>query len=134
MLRATNLSSTSVVLTWETPPSEDLNGRVIGYFINVTKLRSGERLELFSNSTILTVYNLHPYTMYTYIFAAVTNAGHGPFSNALQIETLEAGKWQNLHIRIEFRQYNVGFLLIFITFVSSPIKSSSKSDINCHKC
>jgi len=92
MLRATNLSSTSVVLTWETPPSEDLNGRVIGYFINVTKLRSGERLELFSNSTMLTVYNLQPYTMYTYISAAVTNAGHGPFSNALQIETLEAGK------------------------------------------
>ena len=92
MLRATNLSSTSVVLTWETPPSEDLNGRVIGYFINMTKLRSGERLELFSNSTMLTVYNLQPYTVYTCVSAAITSAGHGPFSDAIQIQTIEAGK------------------------------------------
>ena len=92
MLRAVTVSSTSAVLTWETPPPEDLNGRVIGYSINVTKLLSGERQELFSNSTMLTVYNLQPYTVYTCISAAVTNAGHGPFSNVLQIETLEAGK------------------------------------------
>ena len=92
MLRAVTVSSTSVVLTWETPPPEDLNGRVIGYSINVTKLLSGERQELFSNSTMLTVYNLHPYTVYTCISAAVTNVGNGPFSNVLQIETLEAGK------------------------------------------
>ena len=92
MLRAVTVSSTSVVLTWETPPPEDLNGRVIGYSINVTKLLSGERQELFSNSTMLTVYNLQPYTVYTCISAAVTNVGHGPFSNVLQIETLEAGK------------------------------------------
>ena len=93
MFRAINVSSTSVVLMWETPPPEDLNGRVIGYSINVTKLLSGERQELFSNSTMLTVYNLQPYTVYTCISAAVTNVGHGPFSNVLQIETLEAGKW-----------------------------------------
>ena len=92
MLRATNVSSTSVVLTWETPPPEDLNEHVIGYAINMTKLRSRERLQVFSNSTMLTVYNLKPYGMYTCISAAVTNVGHGPFSNALQIETLEAGK------------------------------------------
>ena len=92
MLRAVTVSSTSVVLTWETPPPEDLNGRVIGYSINVTKLLSGERQELFSNSTMLTVYNLQPYTVYTCISAAVTNVGNGPFSNVLQIETLEAGK------------------------------------------
>ena len=92
MLRAVTVSSTFVVLTWETPPPENLNGRVIGYSINVTKLLSGERQELFSNSTMLTVYNLQPYTVYTCISAAVTNAGHGPFSNVLQVETLEAGK------------------------------------------
>ena len=92
MFRAINVSSTSVVLMWEIPPPEDLNGPVIGYSINVANLLSGERQELFSNSTMLTVYNLQPYTVYTCISAAVTNAGHGPFSNILQVETLEAGE------------------------------------------
>ena len=92
MLRTTNISSTSAVFTWEPPPPEDLNGHVIGYSINMTILQTGERLELFSNSTTLTVYDLQPYTVYTCVSAAVTNAGHGPFSDAIQIETLEAGK------------------------------------------
>ena len=91
MFRAVTVSSTSAVLTWEAPPPEDLNGHLIGYFINMTKLRTEERLELFSNSTSLTVYNLQPHTVYTCISAAVTNAGHGPFSNSIQIVTLEAG-------------------------------------------
>ena len=92
MLRAITVSSTSVVLIWEAPPLEDLNGHVIGYSISVTKLQTGERQELFSNSTMLTVYHLQPYTVYACMSAAVTNVGHGPFSNALQIETHEAGK------------------------------------------
>ena len=92
ILRATNVSSTFVVLTLEAPPPEDLNGFVIGYFINMTVLQTGERLQVFANSTMPTVYNLQPYTMYTCVSAAVTNAGHGPFSDAIQIQTLEAGK------------------------------------------
>ena len=92
MLRATNVSSTSVVLTLEAPPPEDLNGFVIGYFINMTVLQTGERLQVFSNSTMPTVYNLQTYTVYTCVSAAVTNAGHGPFSDAIQFQTLEAGK------------------------------------------
>ena len=92
MLRAITVSSTSVVLIWEAPPLEALNGLLIGYSINITKLQTGERQELFSNSTMLNVYDLQPYTIYTCMSAAVTNVGHGPFSNALQVETLEAGK------------------------------------------
>ena len=91
MLRAVTVSSTSAVLTWEAPPPEDLNGHLIGYSINLTKIRTEGRLQLFSNSTSLTVYNLQPYTVYTCISAAVTNAGRGPFSNSIQIVTLEAG-------------------------------------------
>ena len=58
----------------------------------MTALQTGERLEVFSNSTMLTVYNLQPYTVYTCVSAAVTNAGRGSFSDAIQIQTLEAGK------------------------------------------
>ena len=93
MLRVATASPTSTVLRWEAPPAEDLNGLLIGYSINITKLQTGERLELFSNSTTLTVYHLQPYTVYTCVAAAVTIAGHGPFSDAVQIQTLEAGKW-----------------------------------------
>ena len=92
MLRATDVSSTSVVLTWEAPPPGDLNGHVIGYSINMITLQTRERLALFSNSTTLTVYNLQPYTVYICVSAAVTSAGRGPFSDAIQIQTLEAGK------------------------------------------
>ena len=92
MLRAITVSSTSVVLIWEAPPLEDLNGHVEGYSISVRKLQTGESQELFSNSTMLTVYDLQPYTVYACMSAAVTDVGHGPFSNALQVETLEAGK------------------------------------------
>ena len=91
MLRAVTVSSTSAVLTWEAPPPEDLNGHLIGYSINLTKIRTEGQLQLFSNSTSLTVYNLQPYTVYTCISAAVTNAGRGPFSNSIQVVTLEAG-------------------------------------------
>ena len=97
MLRAVTVSSTSAVLTWEAPPPEELNGHLIGYSINMTKIRTDERLELFSNSTSLTVYNLQPYTVYTCISAAVTSPGRGPFSNSIQIVTLEDGMYYNLY-------------------------------------
>ena len=90
MLRAVTVSSTSAVLSWEAPPPEDLNGIIVGY--NVT-LQSGERMELFSNSTTLTVRSLRPYTLYICVSAALTNAGLGPFSDSIQFETLEARKY-----------------------------------------
>jgi len=87
------VSSTSAVLSWDVPPPEDHNGIVLGYAINVTKLQSRETVELFSNSTMLTVHNLKPHTLYGCVSAAVNNAGFGPASVALQFETLEAGTY-----------------------------------------
>ena len=92
MFRAITVSSTSAVLSLDALPPEDRNGIVAGYALNVTKLQSGERMELFSNSTTLTVDSLQPHTLYICVLAAVTNAGLGPVSNGIQLETLEAGK------------------------------------------
>ena len=92
MLRAVTVYVNSAVLSWEAPPPEDRNGIVVGYAINVTKVQSGERMELFSNSTTLTVHNLQPYTLYLCVSAAVTNAGRGPVSDTVQFQTLEACK------------------------------------------
>jgi len=92
MFRAITVSSTSAVLSWDALPPEDRNGIVVRYAINMTKLQSGETMELFSNSTTLTVHNLQPYTLYVCITAAVTSAGRGPISDAIQLQTLEARK------------------------------------------
>ena len=89
MLRTTNISSTSAVFTWEAPLSGDLNGHLIGYSINLTILQTGEMLEVFSNSTTLTVYDLQPYTVYTCVSAAVTNAGHAHLVMQLRLKLLK---------------------------------------------
>jgi len=94
MFRVINLTATSAVFTWDAPPLEDRNGIIIGYSINVTKLQTGERQELFSNSTMITVYSLQPYTVYFCISTALTSAGHGPFSDATHFETFEARKYR----------------------------------------
>jgi len=78
MFRVINLTAISAVFTWNAPPLEDCNGIMIGYSINVTKLQAGERQELFSNSTMITVYSLQPYMVYFCISTALTSAGHGP--------------------------------------------------------
>ena len=92
MFRVLNLTATSAVFTWDAPPLEDRNGIIIGYSINVTKLQTGERQELFSNSTMITVYSLQPYTVYICISTAITSVGHGPFSDATRFQTSEASK------------------------------------------
>ena len=94
MFRVINLTATSAVFTWDAPPLEDHNGVIIGYSINVTKLQTGERQELFSSSTMITVYSLQPYTVYFCISTALTSAGHGPFSDATHFETIEARKYR----------------------------------------
>ena len=90
MFRVSNLTSTSAAFTWDAPALEDHNGIIIGYSVNVAVLQTGERQELFSNSTTITVYSLEPYTVYICVSAAYTSVGRGPFSDATRLETLEA--------------------------------------------
>jgi len=106
MFRAITVSSTSAVLSWAALSPEDHNGFVIGYAINVTNLQSGERMKLFSNSTMLTVHNLQPHTLYGCVSAAVNNAGLGPASVALQLETLEAGKYY-VHLYTQYYRMTI---------------------------
>ena len=82
----------SVLLTWNPPPSEDRNGPIIGYIINVTVLQTGEKFQLSSNVPTLLVESLRPFTTYVCVFAALTPVGIGPFSNTYIITTPEDGK------------------------------------------
>ena len=80
-----------VLITWEDPESEDVNGVITGYVINVTD-SSGQRFQTTSTSRSLLLDELSPFTVYTCLVAARTSVGVGPFSLALSFTTDEAGK------------------------------------------
>lgn len=87
----TALSSRSAFLSWEPPPSEEQNGVIINYVINVTEAESGSVFQLFSSNTSLFVSTLQPYTTYNFLIAASTSVGVGPFSRLFTRQTPEDG-------------------------------------------
>ena len=91
-ITATEISSRSATLTWSPPLLEDQNGNITAYFINATVVGSGEMFQLVSQSTILEIDTLIPYTTYSILIAASTSVGSGPFSTVLTIQTPEDGK------------------------------------------
>ena len=84
-------SSRSLYVTWELPSSEDRNGMITRYILNVTSVPDGDTIQLTSNTTQFTYDSLQPYTTYTIAIAAETNAGIGPFSQAATLTTPEDG-------------------------------------------
>ena len=98
------LSSTSLVLMWELPLLEQQNGPIVGYYVRVTRVHSGDILEWDTNSTVVTVDSLVPYTLYEWRVAAQTIAGTGPLSSPVTEQTLPDGK--QLLIVLSFEQCN----------------------------
>ena len=86
------LSSTSLVLTWELPLLAQQNGPIVGYYVRVTRVHSGDILEWDTNSTVLIVDSLVPHTLYEWRVAAQTIAGTGPLSSPVTEQTLPDGK------------------------------------------
>ena len=86
-----NITSTTVYLLWQPPLSEDQNGVITGYTLNVTSLETGETEELFTESTAYMLGPVNPHTLYAAAVAAQTNAGRGPFSAVISVQTLEDG-------------------------------------------
>ena len=86
-----NVTSTAIYFSWQLPLSEDQNGVITGYTLNVTSLETGESKQIFTKSTVYALYSVSPYTLYTAAIAAQTNAGIGPFSAVTPVLTLEAG-------------------------------------------
>lgn len=89
---ATNILSRSATLIWNPPLPEDQNGNITNYIINASVVGSGEMFQLFSESTMLEVGVLTPYTMYSILIAASTRVGTGPLSPALTLQTPEDGQ------------------------------------------
>ena len=86
-----NITSTTIYLSWHPPLSEDQNGIITGYTLNITSLETGETEELFTESTAYTLNAVSPYTLYTAAVAAHTDAGRGPYSALISVQTLEDG-------------------------------------------
>ena len=86
-----NATSTTIHFSWEPPLTEDQNGVITGYILNVTSLVTGETEEVFTESTAYMLASVNPHTLYAASVAAQTNAGRGPFSALISVQTLEDG-------------------------------------------
>ena len=85
------LNSTSIHLTWDSPPEEHHNGEIDSYTVLCSEMNSGGSLSRHSTPTTnITITGLHPYFTYHCNVSAVT-VGHGPFSTVTSITTLEDG-------------------------------------------
>ena len=78
-------------MSWLPPLTEDQNGVITGYILNVTSLVTGETEERFKESTAYILDSVSPYTLYSAAVAAQTDAGRGPFSVSISVQTLEDG-------------------------------------------
>ena len=86
----------AATLTWNPLPISEQNGDITGYIINVTVVETGEKLQLMSVSTSLTVTTLRPFRTYICIITAQTAVGIGPFSGEFTLVTLQDGKVKQL--------------------------------------
>ena len=59
-----NITSTTIHMSWQPPLTEDQNGVIIGYILNVTSLVMGETAEIFTESTGY-ILDLSAHTHYT---------------------------------------------------------------------
>ena len=88
-----NVTSSSFTLTWNAPPSEEQNGDIIGYTVQVTHQNSGP--DEHSHVTITTLSfmatSLAQDTRYRASVAAMTRVGTGPYSAPISIDTMKLG-------------------------------------------
>ena len=91
-LAVLNVTSTSVSVMWEAPPTELQNGVIRHYQVTAFEVDTGQTVTLRATaSTAFTVGELHPYYTYRISVAAVTVAT-GPLSIPISALTLQDGE------------------------------------------
>ena len=75
---------------WDELPSEDKNGIIRYYLVNVTETNTGHHYQTTSTTTDIALSNLHPYYTYSITVAAYT-IEEGPFSTPVSFTTLQDG-------------------------------------------
>ena len=91
LVTAEAITPTVLVLKWQPPLAEDVNGVVRSYAVNITELETGRLNQYLSSDLNITVEMLHPFYRYRYIVAAET-ISLGPFTDPSVIHMPEAGK------------------------------------------
>lgn len=89
---ATIVDSRTFVCSWDPPPLEHQNGRIVEYRINVTEVITGRVLVLVSTSTSLVIGSLHPDYVYEWAVTAVT-IGPGVYTANSTIRMPEDGMY-----------------------------------------
>ncbi|XP_070184420.1 protein sidekick-2-like [Littorina saxatilis] len=93
---ATATNSTTVFLQWDPPNAGEINGRNLGYMIEV--LKNGTQVRSFFVSSdpnnmegrqTREIYDLAKFTEYTLTIACQTSPGPGPFSQPVTVKTQE---------------------------------------------
>lgn len=87
----TAITSTSLILHWQPPPSEQLNGELTSFTIHVEEINTGMAYINTTSSPSIALDFLHPYYIYNISVRAVT-VSHGPYSQAITIQTDQDGE------------------------------------------
>ena len=86
-------SSTQATIVWQPPPFMDQNGPIIHYSLILSDLVFGlDDIDVNVSSLSYTATDLEEYNNYSFIIAAVTEVGIGPYSFPVNFTTEEDGK------------------------------------------
>ena len=90
--------STSILVSWSPPPLDDENGILISYHLNYSsdEAFAGPIRTFTVNATVMTklVDGLEEFVTYSFVVAAETSAGIGPYNDpAITTTTFQDGMW-----------------------------------------
>ena len=111
------VGATSLTLVWQPPPFEGINGVIEQYVIQINEVNTGRMLTATSDTTNITVENLHPFYSYNCRVAAET-IEVGPYSSPIRVQLNEDGR-QFSYIDVELPM-NVRFTLVCTIVPSAP--------------
>ena len=86
MINFVAINATMLRISWEEPLTEERNGIITNYVINMTIVETGEQSQFTPTEHSIELNRLHPFYTYTFIMAAETVNGTGPYSTAFTIQ------------------------------------------------
>ena len=107
-------TSDSISLTWDAPPYESQNGIISQYVIRILENDTGITTLFYSNTTTMTVNDLHPYYVYKCSVAAET-IDIGPYTAVLTLQLDEDCK-SLTHISQYGSTVYIGIAMVFVFF------------------
>ena len=81
----------TIRLSWGEPPSNQQNGIIREYRVNITEVATGRVFQRVSATTFIEITSLHPFYVYEWTVSAFT-VGEGPYSSISTVTTPEDGK------------------------------------------